>query len=325
MTDLRLVAVPAAPAETADPGARAETKAARLTPRRVVFRPERHPRDRHGQFTHHGGPRLAVRPVARRPGSPLPATAPSPAALRTRGRPGGAGTVEDPIDVAGDIPRAAALLAEGKHIRLNQPDQVATLLDELARLVADARAQGERAPTYDLCRVSIPGTNLFCGQHQGLARARMPQLRGRPTPGTAAARVAAERGVSAAGNVDMTPEFRAALAAAGVRVIAGVLPASHLRASQMELDGAKVAAMAQAMEAGLITDAPIFITRDGYILDGHHGWAAKVGVDARDNRLGDVHMPVEVIDLDIGAALDFANAFTAAHGLAPKPLVQPVP
>ena len=35
----------------------------------------------------------------------------------------------------------------------------------------------------DLCKVSVPGTNLFCGDNKGIPRKEMPQLKSKPTPG----------------------------------------------------------------------------------------------------------------------------------------------
>ena len=35
----------------------------------------------------------------------------------------------------------------------------------------------------DLCKVSVPGTNLFCGDNKGIPRHEMPQLKSKPKPG----------------------------------------------------------------------------------------------------------------------------------------------
>jgi hypothetical protein len=92
----------------------------------------------------------------------------------------------------------------------------------------------------------------------------------------------------------------------------------------MELDGPKVVGIAGAMEAGKVPEAPIFVTRDGYIIDGHHRWAANVVRDLRDGQIGNeadnIQMPVRELDMDIGAALDFTNAFALDMGIRPKGL-----
>jgi Putative phage serine protease XkdF len=236
-------------------------------------------------------------------------------AIKAKGTPDGAGTPEDPVAVGKDLDKAVRLLAEGKHVRLEQPDEVASLLDKLAALANEAKAKGESAPDIDLCKISVPGTNLFCHDSKGIPRAKMPQFKGKAAKGSrAGAKVNDDPDMEA----DIEQEFTDALKVMGIKVEPKTVKASHLRASQSELVGPKVAGMTKAMEAGKIPDAPIFVTRDGYIVDGHHRWAAKVGVDLQDGKLGDVEMPVNMIDLDIGAALDFANAFALAMGLIPK-------
>ena len=63
---------------------------------------------------------------------------------------------------------------------------------------------------------------------------------------------------------------------------------------------------------------PIYVSRDGYVIDGHHRWAAVVNVDAADGTLGQDSMPVVVIDLSIHEALADARAFTADFGILAK-------
>ena len=41
----------------------------------------------------------------------------------------------------------------------------------------------------DLCKVSVPGTNLFCGDNKGIPRKEMPQLKSKPKPGGKADRM----------------------------------------------------------------------------------------------------------------------------------------
>lgn len=231
-----------------------------------------------------------------------------------KGRVDGFGTVDDPIDVQGDIPRAAKLIAAGKHVRLNSTVEVGTLLGKLRDLVDDATKRGEKAPVYDLCRVSVPGTNLFCAQSKGIERVKMPQLSGKAVPGSRAAAAASEQG-----RVDATEPFLAALRESGIKVRATHMKASHLRASQSELNGATVAGIVKALEDGTMPQGPpIFVSQDGYIIDGHHRWAGEVAVDAGDGKLGDIDMPVIELGMDIGEALDYANAWTKDYGIAPS-------
>jgi hypothetical protein len=231
------------------------------------------------------------------------------------GRPDGTGTVDDPIAVGRDYDRAITLLAEGKHIRLDDTREVGTLLDAMAAWAKDAEARGEKAPPLNLCQVSVPGTNLFCAESKGVPRVKMPQLGGTPPPGTPAAKLVDERG-----RADLADPFITSLRAAGINVTDDVIPAAELKATQEELDGRSVANLAAAIRGGTFVDAPIFVTRDGYILDGHHRWAAKVAVDTDDGQMGEIQMPVRVVDMEIGAALDYANAFAASMGMRPRGL-----
>lgn len=273
--------------------------------------------------------RAVKKTAAAKKASPAPAkkTTPSPAkkvvtksdlqvAVGKRGTGLSKGTADDPINVAGNVQLAAKYLAEGKHVRLNRIDEVGTLLDELRKVVEDMKAKGEKAPNYDLCKVSVPKTNLFCAESKGVPRLKMPQLGGFPEQGSRADALPKKPN----GKVNVTDQFREAVKKHGVSSRQTTVRASFLKASQAELDGPKVAEMMHAIEQGKIKPAPIFVTRDGYIIDGHHRWAANVGTDTRDNKLGDVEMPVEMLDMEIGEALDFANAFSSDFGIKPRGL-----
>lgn len=238
------------------------------------------------------------------------------AARRKRAVGTGKGTLDDPINVGGNAQLAAKHLAEGKHIRMNKVHDVGTLLDELNKIVAEAKEKGDDAPNYDLCKVSVPKTNLFCAESKGIPRAKMPQLGGKPRDGSRADALPRND----KGEVNIEEHFRKELRARGIDIEPKKVKASFLKASQEELDGPKVAGMSRAMEQGKVPDAPIFVTRDGYIIDGHHRWASKVAIDAKDGSLGDIEMPVEMLDMEIGEALDFANQFALDFGIMPKGL-----
>jgi len=128
--------------------------------------------------------------------------------------------------------------------------------------------------------------------------------------------------------------FEEALKAKGIRVTPGVkYKASDLRASQAELNGGKVTgimgtvlegvrpgaseeakAKNKALEAGTI-----YVSNDGYIIDGHHRWAATVAADfMMDGKPGDLDVNVTVIDLPIEDALYEASWFSQAFGIKGK-------
>jgi hypothetical protein len=273
----------------------------------VAYQEKQHPRDRTGKWRRKPGGAL-IKQLRARGGGVLPegeeeapgkATAPTPA------------TEEEPVDVGGDIELAARLLSEGKKVKLAQPREVSVLLDKLAMIALDAEAKGEQAPTYDLCGIHVEGTNLFCVESKGIPRVRMPQLVGDPAPGTKADKLQRNK----RGEVDITRQFRAYLKSEGVKMRMGEEEAQYLRASQNELNGVKTAGIMGALEKGVKIEGRLFVSRDNYIVDGHHRWAAEVGRDLRDNIAGDVTMQIERIDMDIVDLLDLANAFAADWGL----------
>jgi hypothetical protein len=175
---------------------------------------------------------------------------------------------------------------------------VHTVLTKLAAIAKDAEKRGKDAPRYDLCNVSVAGTNLFCGSKlktkefpNGVPRIQMPQLR------------------------HSAKEFIQSLEAQGISVSKKKVQAAKLRASQAELVGSKVAAM---MTNPDFKPHRIFVSNDHYIVDGHHNWAAQVGRDSADNKLGNLKIKVYRIDAPISEVLKLANAWTKKHRIAGK-------
>jgi hypothetical protein len=61
----------------------------------------------------------------------------------------------------------------------------------------------------------------------------------------------------------------------------------------------------------IIDNEPIFVSRDGFVIDGHHRWAGKIGVDLADGQQGDTDIRVVVIDAPIMEVLQLAIDYTA--------------
>lgn len=224
----------------------------------------------------------------------------------------GEGTKERPVRCGADIHCAAKALAEGKHIQLNQPEQVSTLMDKMHAMVQEAVAKGEDAPKYDLCKVSVPGTNLFCAETVGIPRAQMPQMRGTPVEGSHAATLPRNK----EGKVDIGKEFVQHIKDLGIEVEETSVRASNLRASQNEIDGARVAGLVKTRSIDDLRKRPIFVTSDNYVIDGHHHWAAIVGHGAAKDK--DYKVPVYRMDMGIGEAISRANSFAKEKGIKPK-------
>src|SRR5215472_1008789 len=151
--------------------------------------------------------------------------------LSSKGRPDGAGTADDPIDVQGNIDRAILLMAQGKHVRLNQPDEIVIMLDKVNKLADEYEKRGRKMPQWDFGKITVAGTNLFAAQTKGIPRVKMPQLNGPAQPGTRAAELAGGAGKF----IELDKQFREQLARDGVQVTDEMVPTAHLRATQMEL------------------------------------------------------------------------------------------
>ena len=154
-----------------------------------------------------------------------------------------------------------------------------------------------------------------CEENKGIKRDLMPQFGGQPVEGSFAEAKAEREGKDKA---NVMEEFALLLKEMGIDVEEKEMPVQNLKATQNELVGSKVAGIRAAMRKGMIEEEKIYVTRDGYVVDGHHRWAAKMALDLEDGKLGDVSMGVKVIDADIGYALDLAIGFTKMAGIKPK-------
>jgi 2'-5' RNA ligase len=213
---------------------------------------------------------------------------------------------------------AIPLILAGKTVELKNARKVNTVLTKLAAMAQDAMDRGEAAPNYDLCKVMVKGVSFFCESRlrttehpEGLPRVVMPQLGGAPVEGTMAARLPRDD----KGGVDAGPEFIDHLKRAGISAKTEMVSAASLMASQSELVGWKVA---KHVIKAKYTPKTIFVSRDNYVIDGHHAWAAQVARDAKDGQLGDLQMRVVRVDLPITEALHRANRWAKKFGIQQK-------
>jgi hypothetical protein len=227
----------------------------------------------------------------------------------------------DSKDVAKEMPEADPdTFAGGSDIpdgvEPAQLEKFNTDIKNVAQQVADAKAKGEPAPNINLCDVTVPGTNLYCDDNLGIPRDEMPQFKGTAQPGSRAAGMDAD----ASGEVDTEPVFKEMLKEKGIKTLQTEIPADKLKATQKDLVGAKVVGMMGALEKDpnhpKIT-APIYVSRDGHVIDGHHRWAAIVAHNAA-NPDKQIPMKTTVLDMDIKDAIPMANKFAEDMGIAAK-------
>ena len=197
--------------------------------------------------------------------------------------------------------------------------KISAKVDELAKMGAEAKAKGEKAPNFNLCEVSIPGTNLYCEGNKGIERADMPQFKGTPRPGSPADKLPKDEN----GEADTEEFFKKMLNDKGIKVSEPTaVPPDRLKATQSELVGVKVAGMSKVLDnpdhpAYEKITAPIYVSNDGYVLDGHHRWAAVVAHNAA-NPDKQIPMNVRVIDQPIKPLVKTSNDFAEHIGIKAK-------
>jgi hypothetical protein len=144
----------------------------------------------------------------------------------------------------------------------------------------------------------------------------MPQFKGYAKPGSIADKLPKNND----GEVDTESQFKVLLKRNGVAVSEPQeVPADQLKATQTELVGAKVAGMTKALETEpnhpKIT-APIYVSNDGYVLDGHHRWAAVTSSAVASGK--PAMMNVRVIDMPIKDLVKISNDFADQIGIQQK-------
>lgn len=223
-----------------------------------------------------------------------------------------------PIQVK-TVEEAIPLILAGKVVEVPDAATAHTIITKLSDMAIEAKAAGKEAKEYDLCQVSVAGSNMFCAESlrsdkypTGVPRLEMPQLGGKPVPGSEADKL--PRNPWDKSEVDGSKQFVTFLQGIGVKTSEEVLPATNLKASQRELIGTKVGAMMRDKSFDPAKN-PIFISNDNYVVDGHHRWAAVIGRDAEDGHLGDAKMNVVRVNAPISEVLHLANAWSEKFGI----------
>lgn len=251
--------------------------------------------------------------------------------MRSRGAGPAGGQPQGPqADVIANTPEEAIeALQQGKTVSFTELGRVNTLLERLRQFAQDAKRTGKKA-SLNLCQISIPGTNLFCGASlkdetgAPMPREKMPQLAGHPAKGSPADDDSKyPKGED--GQVDLGKAFEEHLKERGIAVRTMDVPAAALKASQAQLDSAKVASLMQegVLEGIRERGWSIYVSSDGYVIDGHHRWAATVGADMGDGSLGNTPIRVTVLDMPIQEVLKEANVYTKGMGIGAKAMAAP--
>ena len=206
--------------------------------------------------------------------------------------------------------------------------EAVTAINKIAADLIKAKETGAKPENTNLCKVSVPGTNLYCDGNKNIPRDQMPQFRGKPEAGSEADKMPRDKN----GEVETSHVFDKMLADQGIKVSEPTeVPPDSLKATQSELVGPKVVGMMGVLEKDCknqqcnekdsqdyknITD-PIYVSNDGYVVDGHHRWAAIVSHNIK-NPDRQIPMNVRVIDDKIESVIPKANKFAQDIGIAPK-------
>lgn len=219
-----------------------------------------------------------------------------------------------------------AVGAAKKQVIKDHPDWDNDQVEAEAKRIA--KSEGAIAPPeYNLCVVSIPGTNLYCGENKGITRLDMPQLKTMAKPDTPAWELAIKQGKDPKReDVNAEEEFLAYLKTQGVKITRGEKMApTEMNATQNQLEADKVAGMAWSLYSNPETQSPthnlrqpLIVSKDGYVLDGHHRWAAIVTYDVMRGQKELSEIPVIKIDMGIEDLVDVSNKFGDEFGLKRK-------
>lgn len=93
----------------------------------------------------------------------------------------------------------------------------------------------------------------------------------------------------------------------GVKSHKALMTMTELRPSQNEINGDRVLSVIEDIKSGAIGKNPLVVSADGFIVDGHHRWAAYKKYSPRKR------LPVLVIELPINDALGLATAVSSAR------------
>ena len=216
-------------------------------------------------------------------------------------------------------------IAKGNIVEMPTAQDAVTIISKMSEYLKKVEEEtGKKPKNLNFCQISVPGTNLFCGSSvatdkypDGVPRVEMPQLSGIPKEGSKADKLAR---IDEEGNVDIGKSFVQKLAKEGVETKEAEVPASWLKASQSELKGKTVSFFLTKKGQKILDDdkAVIYVSRDGYVIDGHHRWAGKVFQDLKDGKTGDVKMKVRIIDMPIMEVLDAALDYSDEMGIKSK-------
>ena len=169
--------------------------------------------------------------------------------------------------------------------------------DEMKMLHRKYRNMG-----VDLTNMKMEGTSNYLNNNLGAERGKMPQL---STPEDQA-------------------DFEAALGRLGIKFEPAVMTPDQLTPVQAEMDMGNVGMiMTSWLDPELrkkykMDEQVLYVTRDGYVIDGHHRWASALLAQKKSGK--PVELKCVVVDLDHEDALRICNEYNDHIGVTRQTL-----
>ena len=162
---------------------------------------------------------------------------------------------------------------------------------EAENVTAFLMGAAKRSDHPDLTELKVNGTMLFGDEGMGIARKDMPQIPG-----------------------DRRPEFLADISKDGVKVTEESIDPKQLKPIQKEVSSSRSGAIYNSYkENGAIPqEQRILVSKDGFVIDGHHTWGAAVGFSF-DNP--SAKLPIYRLSLDAKDALRVSSEWSKAKGI----------
>jgi hypothetical protein len=149
----------------------------------------------------------------------------------------------------------------------------------------------ERGDNPDITNLQVNGHTLFGGDGLGIKRKDMPQI-----------------------PANRRAQFLADMADKGIETTLDKVEAGKLKPSQSEISATKTARLYEHFKAdGIPTDKAILVSKDGFVVDGHHHWAAAaaMGLMGKNSTI-----PVIRMNVNIREALAASKQWATDNGIA---------
>ena len=171
-------------------------------------------------------------------------------------------------------------ILDGKHPEV-EPENVSALFMKMA----------DRTDHPDITEIKVAGTLLFGDEGMGVARKDMPQI-----------------------DKDLRPQFLEDLEKDGITSEKEKVDPKTLKPIQKEVSGSRSGAIYNKYreEGKIPKQERILISKDGFVIDGHHTWAASVAFSF-DNPSAEI--PVYRLSVNAQEALDASLAWTQSKGI----------